>query len=878
MELVFDISPDEMPLFLAETEDQLQVLEEGLVRIEHESDDQDLIQGLFRAAHTLKGMAGMIGHKRLVSLTHALENGFDGIRKKSYGISTEFVDLCLESIDGLRLLREEVIDRQESDVDVETMVQKLDAYINLASSGESHPVPVAQPKSIAPPVKVTAAIDTASKPTEKQVPQKGKKPAKTEQKKDITKPSPAKEELPERTVFLDAVIASGSIAPAARAFQLMMTLQNAGTIIDMDPSMEQIEASKPVRFFKAKLKTSQPLDLVKQDLDQISEIEKYELIEAGVTSKIEPEPQKEQISTETILIEVDISPKSIASAARAFQILMCLQNSGTITEMNPTLEVIESSKPVPHFKAKLIPTRSLDQIRQEITSISEIDRLVLGDSVIELVQPKSSSPAQTGDKANAEPPKLGDFMVDSGFITEDQLNEALAKQKENASKGNQVLLGQVFIDLGFFDRAGLDQITAKYMQSQRSALQAAQEADKSKASAVDKTVRTSVERLDALMNLVGELITDRNRLNQLRNKLELAYRGNEEISMLSDTIVHVGRITDQLQEEVMHIRMQPVANVFNKFPRLVRDLAQKTGKELDLILRGQETELDRSVIEEINDPLIHLIRNSVDHGIEIPAERRSAGKNPRGTVILSARHEQGRIILTVEDDGKGIDPERLKKSAVAKGMISEAEASIMPDDKAIDLIFASGVSTAKAVSDISGRGVGMDIVKNNIERLNGSIFVDTHPGKGSVFSISLPLTLAIVPTLLVKVGVTTFAIPLVMVIETQRLSPSDISLVSGRPVTKLRDQVISLLELSDIFHIEKTNKHNRDLFMVVVKTSKVELGLVVDSLVGEEEVVVKSLSSLIGDTPGISSAAILGDGQVALILDVPGLYKLAGLH
>jgi two-component system, chemotaxis family, sensor kinase CheA len=296
-----------------------------------------------------------------------------------------------------------------------------------------------------------------------------------------------------------------------------------------------------------------------------------------------------------------------------------------------------------------------------------------------------------------------------------------------------------------------------------------------------------------------------------------------------------------------------------------------------LILRGQETELDRSVIEEINDPLIHLLRNSVDHGIETPGERRAAGKNPRGTVILSARHEQGRIVLTVEDDGKGIDLEKLKKSAVNKGMISEAEAAVMPDDKAIDLIFASGVSTAKTVSDISGRGVGMDIVRNNIERLNGTILVDTHPGHGSTFTISLPLTLAIVPTLLVKVTGTTFAIPLVMVIETQRLEKKNISIVSGRPVTKLRDQIISLLELSDAFHLDQA-KGNHDKFMVVVRSSKVEVGLVVDSLVGEEEVVVKSLSSLVGDSLGISSAAILGDGQVALILDVPGLYKLAGLH
>ncbi len=431
--------------------------------------------------------------------------------------------------------------------------------------------------------------------------------------------------------------------------------------------------------------------------------------------------------------------------------------------------------------------------------------------------------------------------------------------------------------MGVCTQDTIDRAIAKYMQQQKAAIAAAQGAEKAKEKSVDKTVRTSVERLDALMNLVGELITDRNRLNQLRNQFETAYRGNDRVSMFSDTVVHIGRITDQLQEEVMHIRMLPVSNVFNKFPRLVRDLAQKTNKELDLVIRGQDTELDRSVIEEINDPLIHLLRNSVDHGIESPAERVAAGKNPRGTVTLSARHEQGRIILTVEDDGKGINTDKLKSSAVSKGLVTQSDVTSMSDEKAIDLVFLSGLSTSTKLSDISGRGVGMDIVRTNIEKLNGAITVDTHPGKGSVFSISLPLTLAIVPTLLVRVSEITFAIPLVMVVETQHLQEKDIRLVNGKPVIQLRDKVITLVHLSEIFKLE-SDKNSNNGYMVVVKSNKLEIGLMVDALIGEEEVVVKSLNSIIGETPGISSAAILGDGRVALILDIAGIYKVSGLY
>ncbi len=794
MDLVFDISPDEMPIFLAETEDQLVVLEEGLVHLEQQADDEDLVQALFRAAHTLKGMAGMIGHKRLVELTHTLETGFDGIRKKTYPVTSQFVDVCLQSIDGLRLLREEVIDLQESDVDVEFLVESIQNYISAASSGtksedtKNTPAPVKKEPEVQ--IKEKTAVKAAS----------GKKPAKT------------KKEAPQ--------------------------------VLEIQPEKPIVEPEKPVEEVAASVPSS-----------------------ASSTEKF-------------IIVEADISPKSIASAARAFQIMMALQSAGTILEMQPAMDDIDSSKPVAHFKAKFVPSQPINTIRQDLTRISEIDRLVLDDAVIELVQPKSLSPADTEEKGTHEPPRLGDFLVENGTISQKELEAALKKQKESLKTGGPPppLLGQILIQMGACDPDSLEQATAKYMQAQRAALQAAQEAEKAKEKTVDKTVRTSVERLDALMNLVGELITDRNRLNQLRNQLEVTYRGNEKVSMLSDTVVHIGRITDQLQEEVMHIRMQPVANVFSKFPRMVRDLAQKTGKELDLVIRGQDTELDRSVIEEINDPLIHLLRNSVDHGIETPSERIAAGKNPRGTVTLSARHEQGRIILTVEDDGKGLDVDKLKKSAVQKGIITDTEASTMDDEKAIDLIFASGVSTAKSVSDISGRGVGMDIVRNNIERLNGTIIVETHKGSGSIFTISLPLTLAIVPTLLVRVGGITFAVPLVMVIETQRLESKDISIVSNRPVTKLRNKVISLLDLAETFNLPRQEKKSDDCYMVVVRSSKVEIGLVVDSLVGEEEVVVKSLSSIVGDTVGISSAAILGDGQVALIVDVPGMYKLAGLH
>ena len=745
MELVFDISQDEMPIFLAETEDHLQVLDDGLIRLERQEYDNDLIQQIFRAAHTLKGTAGMIGHQRLVELTHALEMAFDGIRKNELVINSQLVDICLDSVDALRLLRDEVIHGKVSPVDVHSLVERIHHFIQ----------------------KEKQALQSAAGTGAGQAPIQAKPAASAPQVEGV---------------LIEAKIAPNSIASAARAFQLMLALQDLGEILSMEPSQAQIETSAPVSLFVARLKTEQSAEQIRQALETISEIDHLSIGDDGATA-------------------------------------------------------------------------------QSASGVAEAETIDL------------SSLPETDDEA----PQLGEYLVSKGIISQAQLEEGLSVQKEQPNQ--KELIGRILVRLGILPLEVLDRAIAELLQKQRSAIQSLQQTipDKSKRAA-EKTVRTSVERLDSLMNLVGELITDRNRLFKIRGDLDRELHGNDEINSLMETVTHIGRITDQLQEEVMRIRMLPVSNVFNKFPRMVRDLAQKVGKEINLVIQGQDTELDRSVIEEINDPLIHLLRNSVDHGVELPADRIAAKKDPCGTIRLTARHEQGRIILTVEDDGRGINLEKVKQSAVTKGYISEAEASQMSQEKAVDLIFISGVSAASKLTDISGRGVGMDIVRSNIEKINGSILVETHVGIGTKFQIILPLTLAIVPTMLVRVGPTSLAIPLVMVTETLRIKPEDTHTVNGRPVILLRSQVLPIMRLGDVFNIDMDDTSQKYSYVVVVSSNKLRIGLVVDSLIGEEEVVVKSLGGLIGEIAGISSAAILGDGQVALIVDVPGLFKLAGIH
>jgi len=550
--------------------------------------------------------------------------------------------------------------------------------------------------------------------------------------------------------------------------------------------------------------------------------------------------------------------------------------------MKPSQEEIESAAPVSEFSATIVPSKSLEEIKKELSLISELDKISIDGEEIDLflpkieIQPKQSEP----NTSTSTRKPVGEILVGKGIITQEQLAQALEIQKD---AGPAATLGQTLVSMGLVTQQLLDAAIEEQKEQQKApAVGAAPEAgSKAPGYIAEKTVRTSVERLDKLMNLVGELITDRNRIYQIRRDFEARYKGDPRVEVLSETVTHIGRITDSLQAEVMGIRMLPISNVFNKFPRLVRDLSKKAGKEIDLVMRGEDTELDRSVIEEISDPLLHLLRNSVDHGIETPQERRESGKPERGIILLTARHEQGRIIITVEDNGRGIDIERVKAKAVEKNLMSKAEADILPDQEAIDLIFLSGFSTAKTVSDVSGRGVGMDIVRNNIERLNGSIIVETWPGKGTQFQLVLPLTLAIVPTLLVQVGNSTYAIPLVTVTETLRINHQDIQTVNSRPVILLRDHVLPVIKMEEVFNINgRTNggAEGQNSYVVVVRSGKTQVGLIVDKLIGEQEVVVKSLSTVIGEIPGISSAAILGDGQVTLIIDVQSLFKLVSVR
>ena len=393
------------------------------------------------------------------------------------------------------------------------------------------------------------------------------------------------------------------------------------------------------------------------------------------------------------------------------------------------------------------------------------------------------------------------------------------------------------------------------------------------ATPVEQTIRVDVSRLDSLVNLVGELVLSRNMLSQIAGELENKFENEYLVEQLLVATNSIGMNTTELQLAIMKTRMIAIGKVFNKFPRVVRDIARDTGKEIELIISGEETELDKQVIESIGDPLLHMIRNSCDHGVETPDVRLAKGKPRMGTVLLSAYHEGNHVVIEIKDDGAGMDPDKLKRKAMEKGVITLDEANNMDDKQAFGLIFKPGFSTADKITNISGRGVGMDVVRTNIEKLNGIITIDSKINEGSTFYLKLPLTLAIIQALLVEVAGETFAIPLASVVETVRITNEEIHSFEGREVLKLRDRVLSLVRLDEAFALDELEQD--EIYVVVVALAEKQLGFIVDKLIGQEEIVIKSLGEYLGGNPGIAGATITGDGRVRLILDVSGVIEVA---
>ena len=401
----------------------------------------------------------------------------------------------------------------------------------------------------------------------------------------------------------------------------------------------------------------------------------------------------------------------------------------------------------------------------------------------------------------------------------------------------------------------------------------AKKADKAPAKSDSGSIRVGTDKIDSLINMVGELVITQAMLNELGEAEEF---DQSKLAALQEGLAQLSHNTRDLQESVMRIRMLPISFVFSRFPRLVRDISQKLDKQVELKLIGEQTELDKTVMEKISDPMVHLIRNSLDHGLETPEDRIAAGKEPTGSVTLNAYHQGGNIVIEIIDDGRGLNTAKIKEKALANGLIAETDE--LSDDEINELIFRPGFSTADAVSDLSGRGVGMDVVKRNINELNGTVEVASTPNVGSTFTIRLPLTLAILDGQLITVGSNVYIIPLVSIVESLQIDITKVNSVGGGlDVLRLRDEYIPIMRLHDLFNHNDAQTRLEDGLLVVVESDNEKVGLLVDDLMAQQQFVIKSLEANYKKVDGISGATILGDGSVSLIVDISGLIKLAGL-
>lgn len=655
-------------IFIDESRDNLQTLNETLLLLEENKDNLALLNDIFRVAHTLKGMSSTMGFNSIAELTHQMENLLDPMRNGTLKVENYAIDVLFKCLDRLETLVNSVFNGSYNEQEVSTrdLVDELKKVLSAESSQKEE-----LEKKIEEHLNKTTVVEGAN-----------------------TDNNIAKEIIVE--------FSSECVLPCVRAYMVIKSLEDNGTILNSTPSLD---------------------DLEKGTVDHFSE-----------------------------------------------------------------------------FKFSIVSEDSDEKLISLIKEISEIENVLINSSNQQTLVEEAKTVAKT-EKVQKD-------------------------QKENANGNNQ-----------------------QNHQKQ-----------------VAQTIRVNADKMDKLMNLVGELVISRTRISQISSELKL--------NDLNNAISVMGGITGDLQEIVMKLRMVPIEQVFNRFPRVVRDVSKELSKEIELIMKGQDTEIDRVVIDQIGDPLVHLIRNSLDHGIECPDEREQKGKPRHGTLELFAFNEGNNIVITVTDDGKGIDPEKIKASAIRKGLHTEESLKGMSDREIINLIFMPGLSTSTVATDISGRGVGMDVVKTKVAALGGNVYIESKINEGTKITITLPSTMAIVQSLLIKVGDETFAMPLNYISEVIDIQEEQIKRIQKKEVVVLRAKTLPLIRMNQLLNINTDSEEDdKALTVVIVKLQEHFLGLIVSELIGQQEVVIKPINKNLSLEDYISGATTLGNGEVALILNVNSFFK-----
>jgi len=865
--------------FLVEADEHIVNLEQNLLEIEKTPENTDtIINEIFRSAHTIKGMSGMMGFMNLNSLTHKMENVLDKIRNKQLLPSHHIIDVLFSCLDSINAIMKSIKETQsEGNINIENLIKKLENILE----GKFE-----EPKK---------EIEIRTEETKKKEEEK-----KEEEEETVDSLYQSEEAL--NSFKIEALEIIDKFTSDVEELGNDLENYSPEIINDIFRRMHTLKGLSAMFGFKKISKFAHQLENIletikskrlKLDNNVFEFLISCSDLFYALLSDVENKTNTVDLSNAYKIIE-QITSTIINIKEKIYEIPDNLYKLLNNEDLNKLVAGYEKNKKL--YKIKVM-------IKEEKIDVEAIkvftDKLALFGEIILITPDFEAIPDIKDFKEEIYYLKLVVLLLSDDEIKvlkeifgedidsiEEIKKRKIKKAKEPVSaKVEKEIVEKIKEDVKekvikgeVKEVKGEQQVEAK----KDIAAQPIAASEKEKVSATvtkpaslsSNTIRVDIERLDKLMNLVGELVIDRMRLVQIINKLKVQFENELLISDLKGTTERMARVTNELREAIMQTRMVPIGNVFNKYPRVVRDLAKARGKIVNLEIYGETTELDKTIIEEISDLLIHLIRNAIDHGIEDAETRVKKGKKKEGKLVLNAFHEGNHIIIEVEDDGAGIDPEKIKKSAIKKGIMTEEELKKMSEKEIIQIIFRAGFSTAEKVTDLSGRGVGMDVVRENIKKLNGIIEIETEKDKGTKFIIKLPLTLAIINALLIKVGEQIFAIPLAQVIESVIVKPEEIKTIEEQEeVVILRDQVVLLIRLSEFFKIPIEKKEQKKIFIVIVGVAEERCGFIVDSLLGQQEIVIKSLDTEMINSKGIAGATILGEGNVVLILDVAALLN-----
>ncbi len=850
-----------LPDFLTEAGEHLVELESGLLQLETDPESRDILDDVFRSIHTIKGAAEFIGLEKVSELSHKLENLLAQLRQGQKQVNRDIIDTLIEAKDRIELLVEE-LERSQAE---ETPVDDLAARITQLTEGPAEYTAEGVSEKAA---QGQEAIEVADREIEPETVEDET----YEEEYDKELFGIFIQQLKENISFLisqaDELSASDnkievlercadSIESLKASANYMgyrkLTRRYKNWLAEIDGAKEELSAGNEVSCDFMKAYIDKIVNIFPQAQEVAAVEDREEALAAGEEFEVAP-PEEEEV------------PASVEEAAPV--------EEEVLTAIEELEAAPQAADLIPADK-KLFETlgqafdASMDQAPETESEplAGVIEEMLSADGQTAPAEPPPLEPAHQAEPARAELEQT-DVAADEPPSPD---VPAFATPADEAAKSE--VDRQEGIPENRIDRRKMDR----------------RQSDSPGDRIVKQSVRVSADKIDSLMNQVGELVVSRAFFSQLSNEMKgLQQHLKEEIGLdqkglkpvralsfrLGEAIVSLGRVANDLQEGVMKVRMLPISQLFNRYPRLVRDLTHNTDKQVRLEIRGQETELDKMIIEEISDPLIHSIRNAVDHGIETVKERKRVGKPQSGTLTLEAYHESNHIVIEITDDGRGIDPGRIKAKALEKGFFSKEELDRMSPKELTRVIMAPGFSTAEKVSHTSGRGVGMDVVKKNIEKLNGTMEIDSTPGVKTQMRIKIPLTLAIIQALMVRVGMDLYTIPLSAVEETLRISETETSVMEGVEVIHMRDKTMPIFRLSDMFGITPDQQDDDRAYVVIVSTGMQQIGLVVDELMGQEEVVIKPRVDYLQEKSGFSGATIIRDGKISLILDV---YELVNM-